>query len=396
MLASHTASLSMDFGRDLRNAINSPEYQAAFPGVSLAQDARAAYRWNTSQGGQFFAVGKTGAAAGRGGNLVIIDDPHSEQDIASNSKAEFEKTWKWFLSGPRQRLQPGAAIVVVMTRWGVTDLTGMLHRWAIEESGEQWELIQLPAILPSGKALFPEFWPLEEIQKTKAILPPSRWAANYQQEPTSEEGAIIKREWWRNWDSDYIPVIDYRVMSWDCAMSEKDGASRSACVVWGKFMHWDRSVDPPRLTDGIILLDRWAARVDFPRLKAKVRELYEQHNPDCLLIEKKASGGPLIDELWRSGIYAQETNPSRSQDKVMRTNSIADMFACGLIWAPLHLRWALDVVEEMAAFPNGEYDDLHDAAVWGLMRLRRGNLIRLNGDPGEDDDWQPRGRRQYY
>ena len=180
---SHTASLAMDFGKDLRNLVASEPYQEIFPGVKLAQDSRAAHRWSTRQGGEYFAVGKTGGAAGRGGDLVILDDPHSEQDVLKNAKAEFEKTWKWYLAGPRQRLQPGAAILVVMTRWGEMDLTGrLIQQYAEEEEElERWEVIELPAILPSGDPLFPEFWKIQELLATRATLPPARWQANYQQ-----------------------------------------------------------------------------------------------------------------------------------------------------------------------------------------------------------------------
>jgi hypothetical protein len=242
MEASHTASLAMDFGRDVRNMVNSPEYQRIFPGVALSQDARAAHRWNTNKGGQFFAVGCSGAAAGRGGDLVMIDDPHSEQDVLNNSKAEFEKIWKWYMSGPRQRLQPGAAILVTMTRWGELDLTGKLQQMAIEE-GEQWQLLELPAILPpSGEnpeehSLWPAYWPLRELQRTRSTLPAARWQAQYQQRPVAEEGAIIKREWWHNWTSDTPPPLEVLVTSWDTAFSEKDSANRSAMITWGKFSY---------------------------------------------------------------------------------------------------------------------------------------------------------------
>jgi predicted phage terminase large subunit-like protein len=400
MICSHTASLSMDFGRDLRNTIASAEYASVFPGVSVAKDAKAAYRWNTNRGGQVFAVGKTGAAAGRGGDLVIIDDAHSEQDVLANSKEEFTKTWNWYLAGPRQRLQPGAAILICMTRWGAMDLTGQLRRREIEdEDGEEWELIQLPAIMANGESLFPEFWPIEELQKTKSTMPVSRWMANYQQTPTSEEAAIIRREWWKDWTEHDPPPCDYRVMSVDPAMSTKEGSSRSAIVVFGKFEYWNKSADPPQLVKGIILLDAWAKRVDFPGLKAKTREIYEHWQSnfglEALIIEKKASGGPLIEELLRSGIPAQEMNPSRSKDKITRTNSIADLFASGMVYAPLRCRWVQEVVEEMAGFPNAEYNDLHDSAVWALMWIRRQNLIRLDTDP-EDEPYEPGPAREFY
>jgi hypothetical protein len=199
---SHTASLAQDFGRELRNLVVTPEYRSIFPELKLSADARAAGRWNTNVGGQYFAVGKTGAAAGRGGNLIIIDDPHSEQDILANPKMEFEKTWQWYLSGPRQRLQPGAAILVVMTRWGELDLTGRLIKRAKEDEHadpEEWEVIELPAILPSGNSLWPAYWPREEMERTRVTMPVAKWQAQYQQQPTSEQGAIIKREWWQDW-----------------------------------------------------------------------------------------------------------------------------------------------------------------------------------------------------
>jgi hypothetical protein len=292
MEASHTASLSLDFGRELRNLINSEEYRRIFS-VTLAPDARAAWRWNTNAGGQYFAVGKSGAAAGRGGDLIIIDDPHSEQAVIENSKEEFKKTWAWYLAGPRQRLQPGGSIVVVMTRWGESDLTGQLLRQAIEdEEGEQWELIELPAILPSGESLFPGFWPVEELRRTKATLPTARWMANYQQSPTSDEGALIKRDWWRDYPDHQNPSpIDVKVMAWDTAFSAKTTADRSAMVLWGTFAQ--RNGDG-NIQQGIILLDAFAARLDFPALKMKALEMQDLWRPDYLLIENKGTGTPLI------------------------------------------------------------------------------------------------------
>lgn len=394
---SHSASLAGDFGRELRNLVKAEPYQEVFPGLTLRQDSRAAHRWNTAQGGEYFAIGKTGGAAGKGGDLVVIDDPHSEQDVLKNARHEFAKTWSWYMAGPRQRLQPGAAILVVMTRWGPEDLTGRLIKQYAEtdEELERWEVIELPALLPSGQPLFPGFWPLEELLATKASMTTSRWMANYQQQPVSEEAAIIKREWWRDWTKQDPPACDFVVQAWDTAFSEKESSCRSACVTWGVF-RFKTHDDPPRTMTGIILLDAYAARIDFPELKVKAKELYEKWKPDSLVVERKASGQPLTQELFRAGIFVTEMNVSRANDKVTRTNAVADLFSSGAIWAPLGFRWVEEVREEMAMFPVAEANDLHDAAVWGLLRLRQGNLIHLGSDIEDEDDWSPRAPTKYY
>lgn len=387
----------MDFGRELRNLVRGEAYQHIFPGLTLSQDARAAHRWATKQGGEYFAVGKTGGAAGKGGDLVIIDDPHSEQDVLKNAKNEFQKTWDWYLAGPRQRLQPKAAILVVMTRWGPSDLTGQLIKQYTEseEEVEQWEVIELPAILPSGDPMFPSFWSIEELRATRASMPTARWQANYQQNPISEEAAIIKKEWWKHWKKEEPPVCDFVVQSWDTAFSEKESANRSACVTLGVFSYHSDE-DPPKTKQGVILLDVWASRVEFPELKAKAKEQYDRWKPDSLIIEKKASGEPLIQELRRMGIYIYEVDAHRSADKVTRVHSVADMFREGAIWAPRGFRWVEQIIDEVAAFPLSPEDDMTDALVWGLIRIRRGNLIRLGSDEQEDEDWKPRPPTKYY
>jgi predicted phage terminase large subunit-like protein len=394
--ASHNLDLAKGWGRQLRNLIASPKYQSVFRGVTLSRDSKATHRWTTVQGGEYFAVGTTGGAAGRGGDLVIIDDPHSEQDVLQNAKVNFTKVWDWYLTGPRQRLQPGAAILVVMTRWGALDLTGQLLKRAIEdpEDGEQWEVIELPAILPSGTGLWPEYWPIAEMLKTKAILPVSRWMAQYQQSPTSEEGALIKREWWRDWTKPDPPQCEYSVQSWDTGYSEDDISNPSACVTWGVF-RYKVADDPPSWQTGIILLDSWVGRLNFPELKQQAKRLYEQWMPDCLLVEGRATGKPLVQELCRMGMPVSEFTVGRGKDKFVRTNAVADMFSSGSIWAPLSRRWVDVVREQMAAFPHGEEDDLHDAAVQGLLRIRAGGLIRIATDEQEEDR-PPRVIPAYY
>jgi hypothetical protein len=189
----HTAELAVRFGRKVRNLMELDLYKAIFPDVELRVDSKAAGRWETEQGGEYYAAGVGGAITGRGADLLIIDDPHSEQDALSETA--MESAYEWYTSGPRQRLQPGGSIVVVMTRWSLKDLTGKLIKaQGSDVMSDQWDMIEFPAILPSDNILWPEFWKKEELLKVKASLSLAKWNAQWQQNPTAEEGAIIKKE----------------------------------------------------------------------------------------------------------------------------------------------------------------------------------------------------------
>jgi len=231
--ATHTAELAVRFGRKTKNLIDSAEYREIF-NTRLQEDSKAAGRWETDQGGEYFAVGVQGAVTGRGADLLIIDDPHSEQDV--NSATAFDKAYEWYTSGPRQRLQPGGRIVLVMTRWSTKDLTAQLIKaQAAEEKADQWEIIEFPAIMPSGKPCWPEYWKLEDLLAVKASAGISKWNAQYMQDPTAEEGAIIKREWWRDWEEEYIPPLEHVIQSYDTAFMKKETADYSAITTWGVF-----------------------------------------------------------------------------------------------------------------------------------------------------------------
>ena len=186
----HTTELAVRFGRKAKTLIDSPEYQEIFK-TRLREDSQAAGKWETEQGGEYYAAGVGSAITGRGADLLIIDDPHSEQD-ALNADA-LEKAYEWYTSGPRQRLQPGGTIVVVMTRWSLKDLTGALIKAQKEVKSDQWEVIEFPAIMPSGQPVWPEYWKLDELEKVQASLSIPKWNAQWMQNPTSEAGAIIKR-----------------------------------------------------------------------------------------------------------------------------------------------------------------------------------------------------------
>jgi predicted phage terminase large subunit-like protein len=686
--ASHTAELSVGFGRKVRNLVDSEDFKEVFPALSLRADSKAAGRWSTSQGGEYFAIGVGGAVAGKGADLLIIDDPHSEQDGQSIDPAVFDKTYEWYTSGPRQRLQPGGAIIIVMcmtgdtpvlmgdgtekplaglqigdqvatyskgqlatstvnnhqssgldtvytiqtqsgnlvranenhpflvkrngetewvrlknlnpgdslvslkdapglqeqrqspenanlanlrkvttektlmhligqlvstengkvrnasvvrgfmakayalvaitknshqesqrqgkieqdvsktvteshwssmkqwllsvitdvmfaarslipqtpapigegnsasiivttlgksedyyamtatlqldtekyqkpftkrlntygfttdkiksifesgieevfdveidgtenfianglvshnTRWHLRDLTGKIIKASTQRDGvDEWELIEFPAIMPSGNALWPEFWSQEELLALQSELPAPKWAAQYQQEPTSEGGALVKREWWKRWEADNPPQCDFIIQSWDTAFLKTRRADYSACTTWGVFYHPD---DEGRTRPNIILLDAHKERLEFPELKKKAMEFYNDWQPDACIIEAKAAGAPLVFELRAMGIPVSEYTPSRGNDKVARVNAVADMFASGVVWCP-ETRFGEMVIEEFASFPVGEHDDLVDSSTQALLRFRQGGFLRLNTD--EEDEPMYRKRAAYY
>jgi len=388
---SNTAELAVGFGRKVRNLVDSEAYAKIFPNVALRSDSKAAGRWATNANGDYFAIGVGGTVTGKGADLLIIDDPHSEQEaaLASGDPSVFDKVFEWYTSGPRQRLQPGGSIVVVMTRWAKRDLTGKICQSIIDRDGEVWDMISLPAILENGKPLWPEFWSLKELLNLREELPLSKWQAQYQQDPTSEEGAIVKREWWKEWEKEIPPPCTFIIQSWDTAFTKNERSDYSACTTWGVFYLNENENDP-----NIILLDALKERLEFPQLKERAMEMYREWQPDACIVEAKASGAPLVFELRRMGVPVQEYTPTRGNDKISRVNAVSALFASGKVWCP-RKRWAEEVVEELAAFPNSDHDDLVDSTTQALLRFRKGGFIPLPTDE-PDEPREFRRKVAYY
>ena len=318
----HTAELAVGFGRKVRNLVSSENYAKVFD-LKLSSDSKAAGRWNTDKQGDYFAIGVGGAVTGKGADLLIIDDPHSEQEAKQGNPAVYDGVYEWYTSGPRQRLQPGGSIIIVMTRWSKRDLTGQILKNSAKDGTDDWEVIEFPAILPSGNPLWPGFWKKEELDAIKAEIPVSKWEAQYQQNPTSEEGAIVKREQWRIWEDDYPPDCEYIIQSWDTAFEKHNRADYSACTTWGVFQ---KEGEKGQYLPNIILLDAFKDRMEFPDLKQKAFEMWKEWNPDTLIVEKRAAGSPLIYELRKMGIPLSEYTPYKGQDKIARVNSISDLY----------------------------------------------------------------------
>jgi len=381
-MASHTADLAVNFGRRVRNLVGSDSYKDIFPEVELQADSKSASRWGTNYNGEYFAIGVGGALAGRGADLFIIDDPHSEQDAKLGKPDVFLPAWEWFQSGPLQRLMPGGAIVVVMTRWSKLDLTGQIVNQMIKnDEVDEWEVVEFPAILENNEGeevpLWPEFWSLEELQSRRAALDIRYWNAQYMQNPVSEEGALIKREWWNIWEEENPPSCEFIIMTLDAAQEANNRADYNALTTWGVFFNEETN------NYNIILLNAIKKRLEFPELKQLCIEEYRDWEPDAFIVEKKSNGAALYQEFRRMGIPVGEFTPGKGQDKISRVNSVSDLFSSGIVWAP-DRRWAHEVIEECNDFPSGANDDLVDSTTLALARFRQGGFIRLPSD--EEDD----------
>ena len=379
IMGSHTADLAVNFGRRVRNLVGSEAYKGIFPQVELQSDSKSASRWGTNFNGEYFAIGVGGALAGRGADLFIIDDPHSEQEAKTGRPDVFLPAWEWFQSGPLQRLMPGGAIIIVMTRWSKLDLTGMIvQQTERNEEVDAWEVVEFPAIKDDGEALWPEFWPVEELLSKKAALDIRYWNAQYMQKPTSQEGALIKREWWKLWENETPPTCEFIIMSLDAAQETNNRADYNALTTWGVFFNEETN------NFAIILLNSIKKRLEYPDLKKLVLEEYKEWEPDSFMVEKKSAGAALYQEMRRMGIPVQEFTPGKGQDKIARVNAVSALFEGGVVFAP-DRRWAKEVIEECNDFPSGTNDDLVDSTTLALLRFRQGGFIRLPTDEPEDN-----------
>lgn len=395
LMVSHTGDLAVDFGRKVRNIIADDRYKSVFPAITLAQDSKSAGRWSTNHGGEYFATGVGAALAGRGADLLLVDDPHSEQDLLNGNFDELEKTYQWFAFGARTRLMSGGRIAVIHTRWHQSDLIGHLIKdGANNDKADQYEVFEFPAILDTNdgpKALWPEKFDLDALERTKASMPIFQWNAQYMQDPTGEEGALLQREWWKEWTKEDPPQCEYVIMTLDAAAEKNTRADYTALLTFGVF-------SDDHLTGGnphIILLNAINVRVEFPELKDLAIREWKDWEPDSFIVEKKSSGTPLYQELRRLGIPVQEFTPHRGTgDKIARINAVADIVRSGMVWYPAGRRWAEEVIEQCVAFPYGSNDDMVDCVSMALSRFRQGGFIALPSDYRDEPSY--RNRVAYY
>lgn len=386
--ATYAMELSEDFGRKVRNQIMDPAFHEIFPDADISPDSTAIKRFNMVQGGVYFAVGAGGPITGRGAHVLLIDDPikgHEEAD----SELQRNNLIEWYKSVAYTRMMPGRhAIVVVATRWHEDDLIGWIERNC---SHENWDIVNLPAIAretdplgrKEGEALWPDpmnGFPIERLRSTEKTLGPRIWSSLYQQSPVSDDGNIFKRKHFQIWRKSEPPKCEYVLQSYDTAYEDNATADYSAIQTWGIFKDENG-------VHNAILLSSLAERLQFPQLREKAVALYHKHEPDVVLIENKASGASLRQELYRAGIPILPYNPDKS--KIARAHAASPIIEAGRVWIPEGKDWAEELVNQAVAFPNGRRDDQVDAMTQALIRLQQGFLVRM---PDLQDD-APMDRR---
>lgn len=411
MHISHTQGLIEDIsGGPIKDIINMPEYQAIFPGTQLRKDARAKNRWMLTSGGIYACFGTNQNLAGRGANLVVVDDAMSEQTAIS--KVEREKVNNLYAKGVRSRIWKMGSEICVGTRWRVDDLLGFLQKLdgtqthPVPGSKFPWKIIAIPAILDApasrilGLPVGSSFWPgvksIDELEDLRRSNSESDWRALYLQAPVIEEGNLFKSNMfvWLN-GNDPPNNIKYIIVAMDTAFSTKETADFSAITVYGLF---DRvqilSNGREKNVTNVCLLDFELGRWSFPDLAEKAQALNDAFQPDLFVVEAKASGQSLIQELVRRGIPVTGYSPDR--DKISRAHAVTPIHLAKRVWFP-KLKFAQELYEELKAFPNQSHDDAVDAHVLALTWLKDSYEVTNDNYASEKaEDHDPMDEKNYF
>ncbi len=360
--ASYSQEFVEGFGRKVRNFVADSRTSAVFPELKLSDDSTSMKRFDTTAGGSYYAVGRGGSATGRGGDLIICDDPLKDAD-ESRSEIVRKQLHEWFSSVLYTRKQPNTAIIIISTRWHFDDLTGWLLK---EHPEERWNVLNLAAIADTdegwrkeGEPLWPERFPLEEMEQTKRMLGMYAWSALYQQRPVPEEGAIFKTEWWKRWSE--LPKLTRVIVSADTAFQTGKSSDYSVFTAWGEAQ------------TGFYLLDLWRGRVEFPQLKRELITFAARWKASKILVENAASGQSLFQEL-KQGTKLPVFPIKVDKDKVSRAHAASPLVEAGRVFIPGRAPWLPEFFDEMATFPAGAHDDIVDSVTQGLNYMRGSNM----------------------
>ena len=389
ILASNSDSLAEDFGRATRNLIEHPIHELAFPNCVLSQDSRSAQRWQLEAGGRFVAAGVGSSKfMGRGAHLLILDDLIGTWEKAQ-SETERKKVIDWYKGTLFHRRQKDAAIVIVNTRWNSDDLPGNLLEADLEE---RWTVVRIPAIAEvdtlyrsrffgehiykRGETLWPQMYDLNFIEETKREMGSIQFEPLYQQNPQAEDGNILKRTYWKT-AFDVPGKIVSIVQSWDTGYKKGEDNSYSACTTWVETenCYW--------------LVEAWWGKVSFPELKKKAVDFYKEcryGKPDYVLVEDKASGQSLVDELEENTVLPVKRIQPEG-DKIARAHIVSPAFETGNVGILANREWTVDdgkkvtskdVIDICAKFPGVHNKDIVDSITQAVQFLRHGSNFKYS------------------
>ena len=405
MTISHSDQLASDFGRSVRDIVGDAEFGSVFTGVDLRQDVRASGKWMTNKNGSYYAAGVRSQIAGRGAHIAILDDAMSEEDAISPAGRKYIK--EWWPSGLRTRLMPNGSIIIINTRYHHDDLCGWLLRQEEKMDipfSKRWNVIKIPAWLdrhsaklldlPEGSSYFPEWKPREILEldeeEIRATNGSRYWESLYMQNPTPDEGGIIKKSWLNWWEAPEPPRCDFIIQTYDTAFSTKTTADNSVIQTWGIFNSLDTSElnGVEKVVTNLILLGNVKGRFEYPDLRRMAASEYRKHRPDVCIVEKKASGQSLIQDMRKSGLPVLEYTPDK--DKQSRVYSASPMFEAGRVWLPKDRVWAIDLSDELLSFPYAQHDDQVDACVMAVHYVKESWRLLHPEDRNWEDELNSR------
>ena len=352
-LASYEATFAAHWGRRVRDTV-------ADTVAAIRPDVSAAAGWETTGGASMHTAGIDGPFTGRGFDLIIIDDP-VKNAVEARSAVRRQRVWDWWRSTVRTRAEPGASIIVVMTRWHHDDFAGRLLDPDIEGSGE-WRLIRLPAFADEDDALgrapdaplWPERFDTHALTLTRTAIGPEQWAGMYQQRPSVEGGQIFRSHWWRYADPPTAPRRVYQY--WDTAYKTGQENDYTACVTVGE------------TDDGYHVLDVYRDRLEYPDMLRAMQAQAARWRPAAIYIEDKASGQSAAQSL-RVSTRLPIIPVAVDRDKVSRANRVTGTVEAGRVYLPLAARWLPGFLDELHAFPHAVHDDQVDAFVGALSQF---------------------------
>ncbi len=417
---SYSKTLSLDHATLMHRLVNSPWYQSNWGKiVKLAGDQDAKEKFDTTAGGSRISSGFGGSVTGRGGDIKIFDDPIKVDDansevIRDGVNREYDETLSNRVTDPSI-----AAEVIVMQRVHENDLSGHIlerkrdtvhlclpaehditrhcvTRWIDHEGDEvEWE----DPRVDDGEPLWPELWNAKTLQPLKANE--YVWAGQYQQSPVPRGGGIIKYEWWQPWQSEKHPKYIYVLASLDTAYTSKEENDFSALVVLGVFLD---SMQRPR----VLLSHAWQERLELNALVTKAADTCQKLKVDRLLIENKAAGHSVAQEIKRlyrrSSFVTELVDPTPQRGKVARVHAVVPMFTDGAVFAPMvseggslipSRQWVQDVLDQVTAFPKGAHDDLCDGLSQGLHYLRTNGILKLVSETKAEEAERSQVKKRY-